>query len=195
MHVLRSLKDEIFSDHVLMVAAGLAFYALFGLLPALAGAAALWGVFADPSSLRQALSAQNMVPPDATRLLMQFVTSVPQGFGRGIALAANLGIVLITAYQSASGLITALNIVYDETEKRGRVRRAAVALAIGTCGLLLMLLALVVIAVPPLLAAGGHTVFREFVGWIRWLALALVLAVSIALVFRFAPSSTAAALE
>ncbi len=41
LDVLRTLWKEVPSDHMLTVAAGLAYYAVFGLLPALAAAAAL----------------------------------------------------------------------------------------------------------------------------------------------------------
>ncbi len=126
-NVLRALYAETFSDHVLMVGAGLAFYAVFGLLPALAAAAALWGQVGDFASLNQSFQAGKGVLPDqASGLLRQFITDVPEGFGGGIGLLINLGLVVVTSYRAAGGLLTALNIVYDVTETRTRIRRACV---------------------------------------------------------------------
>ena len=42
------IKLEIFSDHVLMVASGLAFHAMLVVLPTLAAIAAVWQMMADP---------------------------------------------------------------------------------------------------------------------------------------------------
>ncbi len=53
--LLRTLWQEIFSDHATMVAAGLAYYAIFGLLPALAAAAAIGSQFGNMGALKQGL--------------------------------------------------------------------------------------------------------------------------------------------
>lgn len=186
--VAQALREEILSDHVLMVAAGLGFYAVLGLLPALAGAAAIWGQFADFASLKHSVaSGRSVLPHGLVPLLQQFVTNVPEGFGSGIGLAMNLGLIVLTSYRAADGLLTALNIVYDVTEKRGRLGRAAVALAVGTCGIVLLFTALALMTLPPLLAPDLGTTAAVALLWLRWPVLALVFAVGLSLLFRYAP--------
>lgn len=115
----RAMWDEIWSDHALMMAAGLSFYAVLGLLPALAAAAALWGQFGDLDSLKQSVeSGGKLFPQGTSGILKQFVTSVPKGFGGGLGLVLNLLLVVATCYRAASGLLATLNIVYDLEETR-----------------------------------------------------------------------------
>jgi uncharacterized BrkB/YihY/UPF0761 family membrane protein len=78
--LLRTLWQEIFSDHAAMMAAGLAYYAIFGLLPALEAAAAMWGPFGDMDALEQGLQhSGSMLPVATVQLLDEFLTSVPKG--------------------------------------------------------------------------------------------------------------------
>lgn len=189
LDVLQALREETLSDHVLMVAAGLAFYAAFGLLPALAAAAALWGQVEGFDALKHLMESGNgLLPQGSIQVLQQFVTSVPEQFGGGVGLLVNLALVVWTSYRAASGLLTALNIVYDVTEKRGWLRRAAVALAIGTCGIALLFAALAIALLPLLLTHRLPPQLVTGLRWLRWLALAVVFALSLSLLFRYAPS-------
>jgi membrane protein len=189
LEVVRAVLEEIPSDHVLMVAAGLAYHAVFGLLPALAAAAALWGRLGGFGALKRSMeSSQGLLPPGAVQLLGQFVTGVPEGFGTGGALLLNLGIVVLTSQRAASGLLTALNIAYDVAERRGRLRRAAVTVVIGLCGIALLFAALALMALPPWLAPHLPSPIVEGLLWLRWPALALAFTLGLGLLFRYAPS-------
>ncbi|HJS84796.1 MAG TPA: YihY/virulence factor BrkB family protein [Acetobacteraceae bacterium] len=186
--VARSLKSEIFSDHVLMVASGLAFYAMFGVLPALAAAAALLRLALGAAALEALSTTPEPVPAGAMPLLSQFLTSIPSGFGDGLILAVNLALVVVTAYQAAGGLITALNIVYDEVEQRGRLRRTGVALLVGLGGIALLFVGLAVIAAPLLVARGSTRVLVSELLWVRWIILSALLTGALLLVLTYAPS-------
>jgi membrane protein len=186
-HLGRRLVSEIFSDHALMVAGGLAFYATFGVLPALA-AAALLSRAIGAGALTTLSTAAEPVPAGAMPLLTQFLTSVPAGFGSGWFLAVNLGFVVVSGYQAAGGLITALNIVYDEVAHRGRVRRALVALLVGMGGIGLLFVGLAVIAAPLLVAQGPGSEIVPGLLWLRWLVLSVLLVGALFLVLTYAPS-------
>lgn len=188
-----ALLKEIAGDHVMMVAAGLAFYGVFGLLPATAGAAALWGRLGDLDALRRsAESGAGVLPQAVVQPLEQFVTSVPQGFGGGLGLAVNLALVVWTSYRAAGGLLTALNIVYDVAETRGRLHRSVVALMVGLCGIALLFAALALSAVPPLLAPNLPQTVAWALLWMRWPAMGLVFALGLLVLFRYAPARDAA---
>lgn len=188
LSLARMLWSEIFSDHALMVAGGLAFYAMFGVLPGLAAAAVLLR-FAIGASALEALSATaEPVPTGAMPLLSQFLTSIPTGFGDGWILAVNLLLVVVSAYQAAGGLITALNIVYDEIEQRGRLHRAGTALLVGMGGIVLLFFGLAVIAAPLLVARSSADIIASGLLWVRWLALSVLLGGALLLVLTYAPS-------
>ncbi len=181
--ILLTLWHEIPSDHMATVAAGLAYYGVFGLLPALAAAAALLGQFGGFHALAQSAQEDRGVLPEGTRLLFrEFLTGVPEGLGGGIGLAVNIGIVLFTAQRAANGLLTSLNIVYDVEEKRGRLRRLALTLGIGAIGIALLFTALAIVVLPRVLAPDG----TDLALW-RWPLLAFGFGLSLAALFRFAP--------
>ncbi len=188
-HILRTLWQEIFNDHATVIAAGLAYYAIFGLLPGLAGAAALWGLFSDTDALQSVLQdSGNVMPSAAAGLLKPFITSVPRGFGGGLALLLNVLLVVWTAFRAAGGLLTGLNIVYDVEERPSRAQRAGVALAIGIGGIMAMFMAVALLALAPLAAASLHSAFAPLLMLLRWPVLVSMFAAMLALLFRYAPN-------
>ncbi|MEX6505310.1 YihY/virulence factor BrkB family protein [Jiella sp. M17.18] len=182
--ILVDLKQEVFSDHMLMVASGLAFHGIVALMPVLASIAVVWTMIGGLDVLKSALDAlQGVLPDDMLRLARSFVSQAPSRFGLGIGLAINFVIVLWTAWRSASGLITALNIMADEPEKRSRVRRGLTSFAIAIGGTAFLLFALTVLAAPALLPSGSI-----LVGDLRWPILAATLFAALAILFRVGPS-------
>lgn len=183
-----AIKREIFSDHILMVASGLAFHAMLAVLPALAAIAAVWQLVADPAVLDRALNASaGPLPPAALKLAREFITSVPDGFGLGLGLFLNLVFVLWTAQRSASGLISALNIVFEETEKRGRLRRILAGLGIAVGGVGFLLVSLAALALLPVLAPHFQDAGLDSLSYLRWPVLALTFFGGVGLLFSFGP--------
>ncbi|HWX47137.1 MAG TPA: YihY/virulence factor BrkB family protein [Roseomonas sp.] len=190
-HPWREFLAEVLSDHTQTVAAALAFHAMFGVLPALAGAAALLGRLADPALLRVPVEvgAEHLLADKAAvALLVEFVTTVPQGFGLGIGLALNLVVVLWAAQRAASGLLTALNIVYDQTEQRSWLQREGVAIVIALVTFALLILALGLLALPPLLSGHVESALLDVVSLARWPALVLLFALAVGALYTYAPS-------
>jgi membrane protein len=181
--IVRCVWREAMTDRTLLAAGGLAFFTMFALLPALAAVGALYGLVMPPGTLSRHLAeTEDALPEGVYAILDEFVTAVPQGLGLGVALGFNLVVVLWTVQRSASGLITALNIVHDIPETRGRVRREGAALAVAFASLLFLMLALFLIAVLPLFDGG------RLLGWLRWPLLAILFLAFLAAVYRIAPA-------
>ncbi|MDJ0390148.1 YihY/virulence factor BrkB family protein [Roseomonas sp. E05] len=190
-HPLRAFLAEVLSDHTQTVAAALAFHAMFGVLPALAGAAALLGKVADPALLRgpvQSGAERLLADKAAASVLVEFVTTVPQGFGFGLGLVLNLLVALWAAQRAASGLLTALNIVYDQTERRGWLQREGIAVVIAFAVFLLLTLTLALLALPPLLTGHVESDLLDLVSIARWPALVLLFALAVGALYTYAPS-------
>jgi membrane protein len=191
---LREFRDELLSDHTQTAAAALGFHALFGVLPALAAAAAIFGLLVDLDALRQPVAedAEGWIPEEASALLVEFVADIPAGFGFGAALGANLILALWATQRGASGLLTALNIVYDEVERRSWWKRELVAIGIAFGGLLVLLISLGLIALPLLtrLLLGGSPAdgVMVTVELLRWPILLVVVAVGLGLLYHYGPS-------
>jgi membrane protein len=189
LRVARDVKREIFSDHVLMVASGLAFHAMLAVLPTLAGITVIWQMVGDPALLDRALNTtEGLFPTSALALAREFTTSVPDGLGLGVGLLLNLAFILWTAQRSASGLISALNIVFDERETRSRVHRTLAALGIALGGMTFMLVALGALAVIPLVSSQFPGIGIGSVAYLRWPLLGLAFFGGVGLLFSFGPS-------
>jgi membrane protein len=171
----------------MLSAGGLAFFSLFGLLPAIAAIGALYGQFYSPEKLEQQIGRLDL-PDPAVTMLREFVAEVPAGFGFGVGLAFSLIIVLWTVQRSASGIITALNLVHDVEEERGRFRREVAALAIAGSSLLLVALSLFMIALLPLLAPALGDAFATAALILRWPLLAVLFFLHLLAVYRTGPA-------
>lgn len=188
LRTLRTLRHEVPSDHLFTVAAGLAYYGVFGLLPTLAGAAALWNLVGDPSQLQQSAQSganQGLLPQQATNIVQQFLSSVPDALNGGWGLTLNLSMVVYIAWRSARSLLTALNIAYDVDEARGTLWRALIALGIGLGGIAYLFLSLAVLALPPLLMRAPA--LEASAVWLRWPVLAAGFCLGLAALFRWGP--------
>lgn len=173
----------------MLSAGGLAFFSLFGLLPAIAAIGAVYGLLYSPEALEAQIAAlEHVLPQTALAILREFVTDVPAGFGFGAGLLFNLVIVLWTVQRSASGIVTALNLVHDVEERRSRVGREAAALFIAGSSLLFLALALFLIAILPLFAPALASPFDRLALILRWPLLAILFLLHLAAIYRIGPA-------
>ncbi|EAR21046.1 Ribonuclease BN [Nitrococcus mobilis Nb-231] len=193
--ILLRTKSEISNDHLSMAAAGVAFYAMLALFPALAAIISIWGLVSDPQQVMQQIqSVSGMLPDQTAAIIKSQATKVASASGGAVSLAA-LGSVLLAVYSASKGmkaLIEGLNMVYDEEEKRGFIKLNLVALIL-TIGLVLVMIAALgmIAAIPALLGSLGlGAVTKTAVIWLRWPLLFVVAIASLALIYRYAPSRT-----
>lgn len=191
--ILTRVKKEISSDHVSLVSAGLAMYALLAVFPALGAAVAIYGVFASPQDVIDHMqSFSSILPPGTWELFakqLQVLASQAQG---SLTLAAIGGILvaLWSARAGMSALMTATNIAYAETEKRSFVRQTLLSLAF-TLGAILAFLSMLSVGVVLPLALevlGTSSWVQIVIGAARWVFLWFFTALGIAVLYRYAPS-------
>jgi len=181
-------------DNVGLVAAGVAFYGFFALLSLLAMVVMLYGIAAAPATVVsnfQSLTA--ILPTDMAALIAdQLMNSVQMSNGRnGLGLLIALAVALYGGTNGAGAVITALNIAYEEKEKRSLLHFYLIAIAITLAAVFIALLALAGVAVAASL--------DELLPWISdsvvligkvvaYAALLLVAAAVAATLYRFGPS-------
>ena len=142
--IARTYK-RIWDDNVGLVAAGVAFYGFFALLSLLGLIVLVYGFAADPFTVIKNMSTLTAVLPTDVALiigdqLMNAVRASQKAKGLGIALAF-----LVAVYGGTNGaasVITALNIAYEEKEKRSLVRFYLIAIAMTLFALVVALIAL-----------------------------------------------------
>jgi membrane protein len=185
------------SDHrVLALAAGMTFYSLLAIFPALAALVAIYGLFADPGAITAHLNeVSGFVPAGALDVAGDQLARVASKGDRalGFTFAMGLGVSLWSANAAMKSLFDTLNIVYGEDEKRGFIKLNAISLAFTVAAVAFMLVAIAAVAVLPIaLTYIGLTDFNDILLRIaRWPALFISLAVALSLIYRFGPSREA----
>jgi membrane protein len=191
--VLWRTYQQVQEDRILSIAAGVVFYALLALFPAITALVSLYGLFAQPSTIQDHLAFLSTLMPAAAVTIVdeQITRVVSKGNAQlGFNFFIGLGIALWSANAGMKALIDALNIVYDEEEKRGFFRLNLVALAFTVGAILSLLLATAaVVALPLLLESLGLGHFtNSLIDYGRWPILMIGLIAGLAVLYRYGPS-------
>ncbi|WP_299681486.1 YihY/virulence factor BrkB family protein [uncultured Roseobacter sp.] len=191
--IIFRVKDELSADRVGLIAAGIAFYALLSLFPAITALMALSGLLLDPADVTSQIEAfASAMPDEAAQIILDQAVAVAgshQG-GLSLALIIGVGLALYSASKGMSSLMDGLNAAYDEDESRGFVVRTATTLGLT----LFLVLGLVVglaaaMAVPAVLNVTTMPSWLEtVVAALRWLLLGALTIFGIAVLYRYGPS-------
>ena len=191
--ILLRTKDEIAEDHVSLIAAGVAFYALLAIFPGIAAMMAIAGLVVQPSFIADQINQiAAVMPKEAAQIVIDQAIAIAGSREGGLGLAAVVGIILALWSASAgmSSMMEGLNVAYDEEEKRGFVKRTFVRLAL-TIGVIIgfLLTALAMVAVPAILhfvPLGGLS--DTLIMLVRWPIVAAIAVVGLAIMYRYGPS-------
>jgi membrane protein len=198
--VLLRMRQQISEDNISMIAAGVAFYGLLAIFPAITAFVSIWGLVADPAQVAQQFAGvKDVVPADAWSLLNEQLQSVASSSSTSLGWGVALGI-LVALWSAGAGvraLITALNIAYDENEKRGFIKLYAVGflLTVGLIGAAVLAL-VVILAVPvalQFLPLGGLS--STLITVLTWLVMAAVVVLGLGGLYRYGPSRSYAQLR
>jgi membrane protein len=178
---------------VMTEAAGITFYTLLALFPALAALISIYGLFADPSTISDHLAAlSGIIPGGGMDIITDQVKRITAkgssalGFGAVIGLATSLW----SSNQAMKAFVDSLNVVYGEHEKRGFFLRLAVTMAFTVVGILFLLVAMAGVVVLPValkLVGLGETL-ETVLSLARWPILLLGIGVFLACLYRYGPS-------
>jgi membrane protein len=189
--VVVDVKDRIDEDRVFAVAAGVAFYGLLAVFPAITALISLFGLVASPADVPGQLAQITRVLPDeAAVLLTEQATEIAAKAGGALTLAAvfALAVALWSAMGGTKALIEAVGIAYGVDETRGFIQLNLLALAFTLGGLALVpALALTVGALPVILGGAGASTVEAIVLVLRWPLVAMVLLGVLAVLYGHAP--------
>lgn len=184
---------EIQEDRVLMVAAGVTFYGLLALFPAIGALVSLYGLFADPATIQEHLTLlSGFLPGGALEVIGDQISRIAgqDGGALGFAFFFGLALSLWSANAGMKAIFDALNIVYEEEEKRSFVRLTLESLLFTLGAIAFLLVALGAVIVLPILlnflGLGGMGDLLLRIA--RWPLLALVLLFALACLYRYGPS-------
>jgi membrane protein len=127
---------QISEDRLLAVAAGVVFYGLLALFPALTAVVSLYGLFAQPSSINEHLTLLSGVLPGGGVEIVQEQVNRVAAKGQSNLLTFTFGL-LLAIWSTNSGMkavIDALNVSYKEKERRGFIKLNLASLALTAGG-------------------------------------------------------------
>jgi membrane protein len=187
-------------DRLLATAAGVVFYGLLAVFPAITALVSSYGLFADPKTIGANLQSLALMLPEGsfqivqdqiTRVLNKGSTALGATFLFGLALA------IWSANAGVKAVIDALNVVYEEREKRTFIRLNLLSLAFTMGGIAaLMVMVTAVVAFPLALDhLGLKPQSQLIVSLARWPLMFVILLVALGVLYRFGPSRRAARWE
>jgi membrane protein len=191
--VLLRVWNNIGEDRIMLVAAGVTFYALLAIFPAIAALVALYGLFADPSRIAATVdNLSGVVPGGALDIVRQEMNRVASAGPTklGVAFVFGFLVSLWSSNASIKSIFDALNLVYTENEKRGLIGLNLVSLAFTLAAIVFVLVAIgAIAALPAMFSSGQLPGPSALVAQItRWPILFVVIAIGLALVYRYGPS-------
>jgi membrane protein len=180
-------------DRLLAIAAGVVFYVLLAVFPAVTALVSMYGLFTNIETIRQHMDiVQSLLPAGAMGIVDEQVTRLlaKGDIKLSIGFAIGLGLALWSANAGMKAIIDALNIVYEEPEKRGFFKLNCVSLAFtgGAIAALLMGTAAVVVVPLTLERVGLGFAVETAIEWLRWPILLIGLLGGFALLYRYGPS-------
>ena len=194
--ILQGTYARIGRDRILATAAGVVFYGLLAIFPAITALVSSYGLFADPATISDNLhSIALMLPGDSFTIVQDEIGRVLAKANSSLSLAFFFGLLLAiwSANAGVKAVIDALNVAYEVEEKRGVIRLNLVSLAFTVAGLAAILVMIgAVIGVPLALEKLGldHGA-RQLIQIGRWPVLGLVLLAALLALYGFGPSRAA----
>lgn len=186
---------EIGKDRVTSVAAGVTFFGILALFPAITALVSIYGLFFDSATIVSHIAMlEQFLPAGAVEIIRNQIVSIVEAPSQALGIATIVG--LLTALYSANGgmkaLIDALNIAWYQSETRGFVKLNLVSLAFTLGGIVLVISMLGLITVLPAvlgaLPLGPAT--EGIVSFARWPLMVAGLMVALAVLYRWAPNKT-----
>lgn len=178
--------------HLGLIAAGVAFFGMFGIFPGLAAIIAIFGLIADPVVIAEQLTLmEDIIPPDAYNLIasqvFRLVAAPTEALGW--ATAVSIALALWSSRAGVAALIGGLNAIAGQRVRNG-LWQMVVALLLTFALVTLALVALTAVVIVPIGLA--FIPVASSTAWllegIRWLIALSVLMIALSLLYRFGPA-------
>lgn len=194
------VMGKLVNDQVSLIAAGVTYYILLAMFPAMAALVSLYGFFSDPVAIgRQLNLLTDLLPPGAidivatqlNALVSQRNASLSIGFFGGFAIA------FWSAHNGFAALFEAMNVAYGEREKRPFLRRTAMVMLFTLGAILLVGVLVFSLGILPAIFAYVHLDrWTELViAGLRWPLIIVVVGVGMSVLYRYGPSREQAKLR
>ncbi|MGJ8562077.1 MAG: YihY/virulence factor BrkB family protein [Alphaproteobacteria bacterium] len=198
--ILKDMVHETNHDNVAIIAAGVAFFTMLAVFPLITACISIYGYVADPVRVQMQLqNISGLFPAEAWDILnaqVMAVASAPDA-QLGLGIAIGLLIALWSAGAGIRAIMRAMNVAYDEKEKRSIAAFYALAGMFTLSVTVFLWVALaVIIGVPALLTyAKLDGLAAAFTQYLPWIILLSLFGFAVAVLYQYGPSRRPAKLR
>ncbi|MFW2830584.1 YihY/virulence factor BrkB family protein [Sphingomonas sp. ID0503] len=180
-------------NNIAILAAGVAFYAFLAFVPLLGAMIMTYGLVADPATVADHMrTIIDLVPRDAAKLiydqLLSVTTTAAEKTGFGLVFA--LLISIYGAMRAASGIMVALNVIYDQHEHRNLLVTTGIS-ALITVGAVFVgvtgVLSASILGYLQDLVSGLGPVAATMIKLVTWVIAGGLASIGIAVTYRIGP--------
>lgn len=189
---LQRAMQELNDRNIGLIAAGVAFWGMLALFPAMAAIIAIWGVFADPLVIDEMLGVlSELLPEEAFRLIdrqvMRLATANNSTLGWTTLLST--GAAVWWSRAGTEALVRGLNAVYRRSNRIGmRQWLAPIVLTLAIGGVAIVALASVVIMPIIMALLPPSSLTQSLLAASRWGIAAVVMVLGLGIVYRYGPN-------
>jgi membrane protein len=189
----RRVQQAMSNDNLTLVAAGVAFYWMLALFPAIIAMVTVYALVADAQQAQDQLQpVLSALPEDARSLIVPRLAQTVDASDGGLTfgLVASLLATLWATSGGMQALMTGINIIYGVEETRNFVRLKSTALGLTMGALIAAGLAIALVAAFPvaLHAIGLDPVTAVAAQAVRWIMLVVLVGTGLSVMFRFGPA-------
>lgn len=191
--VVQVIYADIGRDRLFLIAAGVAFFALLSIFPAVSALVSVYGLFADAKTIVDQMGELAFIlPPGAVDIVRGQAEAIAGGSSRSLSVLAivSLLIALWSANAGMKSMFDAMNLIYGEDEKRSFLQLNLQSFFFTLGGLGIFVATIVILLVVPFLLSFVELQDKFSSGFriLRWPALFVVTAVFLTLLNRYGPS-------
>lgn len=184
--------NEASNRHIGLIAAGVAFFGMFGVFPGIAAVIAVFGLVADPVIVSDQLELmREVIPADAYDIFAAQIDSLlnARSDTLGWATLVSIMLALWSSRAAVGALMSGINAIED-APLRGGIRQMLVALLLTVSLVMLATVALMsVVILPVIIAFVPLPVSTTWVlEGVRWLIALTVLFMGLSILYRYGPN-------
>ncbi|MEL6682082.1 MAG: YihY/virulence factor BrkB family protein [Pseudomonadota bacterium] len=190
--VLAAVWKAAGEKHLGLIAAGVAFFGMFGIFPGIAAVIAIFGLIADPVVIaEQLVLMEDIIPPDAYALMSSQINRLVNAPSQALGWATFVSIMLAlwSCRAGVGALIGGLNAIAGQRTRNG-IWQMVVAFLLTVALVSLAITALTVVVLLPIALA--FIPVATSTAWLlegaRWLIALGVLMLALSLLYRFGPA-------
>ncbi len=195
--IARRLVTSIGEKNISILAAGVAFYLLLAIFPALAAIVTTYALLADPQTVSEHLAkAAGFLPADVMDIFNQQLGILSSQPAQGLSFQLIFGLLFAiwSAHKGVDALTTAISVAYKEPETRSFIQLNVLTYLLTAAAILFTVIILSLLVVVP-----SITVLLNLPDWwnlfipiVRWVVFVAVVSLAIATLYRYAPSRRSA---